>query len=586
MMLSDISVRRPVFAAVAAIILCVVGFRRVQLAHRAGIAQRRPARGRHLDDYRGASAEVIEERITELIERQVAGIEGIDRVNSSSRDGASRISISFKLDRNLDDAANDVRDAVSRVTAQLPEQADPPQIQKANADALADHVHQLHVEDDEPAAAVGLRPALPRGAPLDRARRGDVGVAGRSSTRCASGSIPTPWPRAASPSRTWRPRSHPERRAAGRLARGADQGLHHPRAARLLDAAEFARCRSCRRDRRPRPRLRGRGRQRDRRRRRAGRRCATSTAPSRQGYITRLGDIARVEGGPGRRPAAVPLQRPGPGRHRHHPPEPGQRPGDSPTAFAEAIDEINQGLPKGTEADRRRSTTPSSPADAIKEVWITMGSSLACVALVTSCSWAPRRAAIIPTIVAPDLHPVDLHRAGPDRVLDQPADPAGPGLAIGLVVDDAIVVVENIQRRIDEGEPPIVAAQRGARQVFFAVVATTIVLISVFAPLMFLPGFIGRLFVELAVSVAAAVAFSAHAGAVAVADAGVEAAAAGQGRGLAGAQRRRRHAPLKSSYHASLEGLLGRRVGLDRRLRPGGVPGGAAWACSTPCRAN
>src|SRR5690606_9498556 len=82
-------------------------------------------------------------------------------------------------------------------------------------------------------------------------------------------------------------------------------------------------------------------------------------------------------------------------------------------------------------------------------------------------------------------------------------------LAIGLVVDDAIVVTENIQRRIDHGEPPLVAAMRGARQVFFAVVATTIVLIAVFAPLMFLPGYTGRLFVELAVTIAAGVAFSA-----------------------------------------------------------------------------
>jgi multidrug efflux pump len=78
-----------------------------------------------------------------------------------------------------------------------------------------------------------------------------------------------------------------------------------------------------------------------------------------------------------------------------------------------------------------------------------------------------------------------------------------------LVVDDAIVVTENIQRRIDDGEPPMVAAERGARQVFFAVVATTIVLLAVFAPLMFLPGYIGKLFVELAAAIAAAVAFSA-----------------------------------------------------------------------------
>jgi multidrug efflux pump len=85
--------------------------------------------------YRGASAEVIEERITQVIERQVAGIQGIDRVNSSSRDGRSQITITFTLDRDLDAAANDVRDAVSRVAANLPDQADPPQIAKANADA-------------------------------------------------------------------------------------------------------------------------------------------------------------------------------------------------------------------------------------------------------------------------------------------------------------------------------------------------------------------------------------------------------------------------------------------------------------------
>ncbi|MCA3710544.1 MAG: efflux RND transporter permease subunit, partial [Phenylobacterium sp.] len=134
MTLSDLSVRRPVFAAVGAILLCVVG-----LASYFSLAVRElpsvdPPVVSVSTNYRGASAEVVEERITQLIERQVSGIQGIDRVNSTSRDGGSRISISFTLDRNLDDAANDVRDAVSRVTPLLPDQADPPQIAKANAD--------------------------------------------------------------------------------------------------------------------------------------------------------------------------------------------------------------------------------------------------------------------------------------------------------------------------------------------------------------------------------------------------------------------------------------------------------------------
>src|SRR5690606_37023948 len=85
--------------------------------------------------YGGASAEVIESRITEPIEQQVAGIQGVERITSSSRDGRSRVTIEFSLDRDIDAAANDVRDRVSRVTGRLPDQADPPQVSKADSDA-------------------------------------------------------------------------------------------------------------------------------------------------------------------------------------------------------------------------------------------------------------------------------------------------------------------------------------------------------------------------------------------------------------------------------------------------------------------
>src|SRR5690606_11731243 len=85
-------------------------------------------------------------------------------------------------------------------------------------------------------------------------------------------------------------------------------------------------------------------------------------------------------------------------------------------------------------------------------------------------------------------------------------------LAIGLVVDDSIVVLENVQRRVDTlGEPRVVAAQRGARQVFFAIVATSAVLVAVFAPMLFVGGYVGKLFVELSVTVAGVVVISAFA---------------------------------------------------------------------------
>ncbi|RYF89113.1 MAG: efflux RND transporter permease subunit, partial [Caulobacteraceae bacterium] len=134
-MLSDLSVRRPIFAAVAAIILCVIGLAAFTALPIRELPNVDPPIVSISTNYRGASAEVIEERITQVIERQVSGVQGIDRVNSSSRDGVSRVNITFTLDTNLETAANDVRDAVSRVTAQLPDQADPPQIAKANADS-------------------------------------------------------------------------------------------------------------------------------------------------------------------------------------------------------------------------------------------------------------------------------------------------------------------------------------------------------------------------------------------------------------------------------------------------------------------
>jgi multidrug efflux pump len=146
---------------------------------------------------------------------------------------------------------------------------------------------------------------------------------------------------------------------------------------------------------------------------------------------------------------------------------------------------------------------------AIEEVWITIGIAMALVALVNFIFLGTLRAALIPSIVAPICLLSTFIVLAPLGFSLNLLTLLALVLSIGLVVDDAIVVTENIQRRIDHGEPPLVAAERGARQVFFAVVATTITLLSVFAPLLFLPGYVGRLFVELAAAIAAAVAFSA-----------------------------------------------------------------------------
>jgi multidrug efflux pump len=475
-MLSDLSVRRPVFAAVAAIILCVIGVAAFTSLPIRELPSVDPPVVSVSTSYRGASAEVIEERITQVIERQVAGIQGIDRVNSSSRDGRSNISITFNLDRDLDAAANDVRDAVSRVTSNLPDQADPPQIAKANADAapivilnltsttlnplqLADYADRYLVE--RMSTIDGVAQANLFGAKIyamriwldanEMAARGVTVDEVESALNAQNLELP-----------------------AGSLESAAkDFTIRVARS--YASPEEFARL--------------------------------PLRAANASGYVLRLGDVARIEEGPDERRRLFRgngIDQVGIGLTRQSQ--------ANDVAISKAVraevEAINQTLPPGT---RMVVAVDNSvfTAEAIHEVWITMGLSIGLVVLVNLLFLGSWRSALIPSIVAPICILSTFIILAPLGFSLNLLTLLALVLAVGLVVDDAIVVVENIQRRVDEGEPPLVAAERGTRQVFFAVVATTIVLVSVFAPLMFLPGYIGRLFVELAVAIAAAVAFSA-----------------------------------------------------------------------------
>lgn len=135
MLLSDLSVKRPVFASVISLLLIVFGivaFIRLPLREYPDID---PPVVSIETLYPGASASVVETRITKLIEDRISGVEGIRTVESSSIDGRSNISITFEFDRDVDAAANDIRDRVSGILDDLPAEADPPEIQKADADA-------------------------------------------------------------------------------------------------------------------------------------------------------------------------------------------------------------------------------------------------------------------------------------------------------------------------------------------------------------------------------------------------------------------------------------------------------------------
>ncbi|MFD3264034.1 efflux RND transporter permease subunit [Phenylobacterium ferrooxidans] len=580
-MLSDISVRRPVLAAVASIILCVVGLACFTSLSVRELPSVDPPVVSVSTTYRGASAEVVEERITEVIERQVAGIQGIDRVNSSSRDGSSRINVSFTLDRDLDTAANDVRDAVSRVTSQLPQQADPPQIAKANADGspimflafssttlnrlqLSDYANRYLVERISTIPGVAqvnlggsqlysMRIWLD---PQAMASRGITVDDVESALNAQNLELPAGALEA------------PAKDFTIRVARGYSS----PAEFRELPVTSTARAAAVTSTSV------------------AGSAGALGTTASADGavsaadqgqnaYVTRLGDIARVEEAAderrrtfrsnGRDMVGIAITRQSQANDL-----------EISKGVADQLPEINKSLPPGTKLEMAVDFTVFTK-HAIDEVWITMGISLALVALVNFVFLGTWRAAIIPSVVAPICILSTFIILAPLGFSINLLTLLALVLAIGLVVDDAIVVVENIQRRVDEGEPPVVAAQRGARQVFFAVVATTIVLISVFAPLMFLPGYIGKLFVELAVAITAAVAFSAVLALSLSPMLASKLLRPAHGEGFIARRVDAGMTKLRNSYHASLDAMLGRRSASVATVALVAVLAGLAFALFT-----
>ncbi len=506
MMLSDISVRRPVFAAVLAIVLCVIGAAAFFFLPVRELPDVDPPVVSISTSYAGASAEVIENQITEPIEQQVAGIQGIERISSTSRDGRSNVTIEFALDRDIDVAASDVRDRVSRVQGRLPDQADPPEVSKADSDSQpimilflrSSSMNRLELTDYADRYLVDRLATVPGVAQVQiyGEQRYAMRIWLDPDAMAARGLTVTQVEQALVRQNVELP--------AGALE-SADKDYTVRVARTYARAEDFAQLPI--------------GANGNASLTSAGASGAVSTGAQPTGsgaagalqgrpvYVTRLGDIARVE----EAPAETRRLFRGNGLDQI---------GLAVTRQAQANDlEISKGVT--ALADNIQDSLPPDTElvvgsdnsvftkHAIEEVWITIAISMVLVALVNFVFLGSVRAAIIPSVVAPICLLATFIVLAPLGFSLNLLTLLALVLAIGLVVDDAIVVTENIQRRLDHGEPPLVAAERGARQVFFAVVATTIVLLAVFAPLLFLPGYVGRLFVELAAAIAASVAFSA-----------------------------------------------------------------------------
>lgn len=475
MKLSDISVTRPVFASVLSLLLIIFGivsFTQLPLREYPDID---PPVVSIDTSYPGASANVVETRITQVIEDSIAGVEGIQFISSTSSDGRSRISVEFSTERDIDDAANDIRDRVSGVLDRMPSEADPPEIEKA--DSSDDVILWLSLTSDRMSVIeltdYAQRYLVDRFSILQGVARVRVGGGLDYAMR-----IWLDRTKMAARSLTVEDIESALRTENIELPAGSIESLERQFTARAERAY----------------------RTEDDFRKLVIRRDAESD------YLVRLGDVARVE------KAAVEdrIIFRGNGQPRVGIGVIKQSKGNTIAVAKAAIaqaERISATLPEGMELEAAYDTSVFIQ-NAIDEVYKTLAIAVGLVVLVIYLFIGSGRAMLIPAVTIPVSIVASFAALLVMGFSINLLTLLALVLAIGLVVDDAIVVLENISRRIEEGETPLVAAFHGTRQVGFAVVATSVVLIAVFVPIAFLQGDLGRLFSEFALTMAAAVFFS------------------------------------------------------------------------------
>ena len=473
MRLSETSIRRPVLACVMSLLLVLIGlvsFRQLSLREYPRIDEPLVNVSTRL---LGASSEVIESQVTKPLEDSIAGIDGVDIMTSVSRTEQSQITVRFKLNKDPDTAAAEVRDRVSRVRGRLPDAADEPVIAKVEADATPTIWLAYTSETLGPLELTDLinRIVKPRLQTVPGVA--DVQVGGDRKFAM----------------RIW---LDPDQLAAYKLT---VQDVEDALRKQNLEVPA------------------GRIESRQREFSVTARTDLNTVAQFNDivlknvgGYSVRLRDVARVVEGAASERSRVRLNG-----------IPSISTGIIRNATANPL-EVAAGvraLMPQLQRDLPASVTVVQANDlsvfidrSIKAVYKTVLEAVVLVALVVFVFLRTLRASLIPLVTIP----VSLIGAFSLIALAgftiNTLTLLALVLAIGLVVDDAIVVLENIFRHIEEGLEPFQAAIKGVREISFAVVAMTLTLAAVFAPLAFTPGRTGRLFSEFALTLAGAVVVS------------------------------------------------------------------------------
>lgn len=474
MLISDVSVRRPVFAAVISLILVIIGLLSVgTMPIREYPDIQRPVVSVSTN-YRGAASDIVERRVTQVLEDQIAGVSGITKISSTSFDERSTIAIEFSRDVSMDAAANDIRDRVGRILSMLPDEADPPEVSKQNAgsettmwiDVSSDTLSIMEVSDFADRYLVDALSVVD-----------GVAFVRMSGTRTPAMRIWVDPKRLAARSLTVTDIEDALRREnvqipSGRLESTAREfTLRTDTGFRSVD--DFK---------------------------------SLVLARGADNYLVRLGEVADVEIAP-ENVRSFSRTDGHTGMSLGIVPQAQANLLDVNSRVAERIEQLQGTLPNDIRLSINMDNSIFIRA-SMKEVGKALGLALLLVLVVIYGFIGTLRATLIPAVTIPISIISAFIVMGTLGFSINTLTMLGFVLAIGLVVDDAIVVLENIARRIEKGEPTLLAATNGSREIGFAVIATTLVLVAVILPVSFMPGNIGLVFREFGISLAAAVCFS------------------------------------------------------------------------------
>lgn len=475
MNIASLSIRRPVLASVLSIVLLLfgaVGFSLLGLREYPSVD---PPIVNVSTSYVGANADVIATMITEPLEESINGIAGIRTLTSSSSDGRSSITVEFNIDEDMEAAANDVRDRVSRVLNRLPQDCDPPVVVKQDADADAILILALQSDNRSLIELTDFAINVFKERLQTISGVSDIRIFGEKRY-------------------AMRLQLYPERLTAFQIA------PTDIRDALTRENVEL-------------PSGRIEGYERELTIRTLGRLTSEEDfnnllIKESDGVLVRLKDVGRavltaenlkssLRGEDGVQQIALAIQ-----------PQPGSNHIAIADEFYKRVEQLKNEVPKDLKMFLIHDSTVNI-RKGITEVEETIFFAFGLVVLVIFVFLRHWRTTIIPVLAIP-ISLIGtffiMYIAGFTINL---LTLLGIVLATGLVVDDAIVVLENIYKKIEQGEKPMVAGHKGSEEIIFAIISTTITLAAVFLPIMFLSGITGRLFREFAITVAGSVIISA-----------------------------------------------------------------------------